>query len=152
MGWLFTERGKAKVASYQAEREAFLVALSKEGVPVEVGRQVLTAANTLQRLAVAQCNGDWPADNGDRETAECVTCGSYWHPSDLKGPAAKCGDCRTAERLRLVLAPYGVTPILGGDPRGCVVKLTVPSGTTDDWGNTGLCVPTRRYRDGPDEN
>jgi hypothetical protein len=29
----------------------------------------------------------------------------------------------------------------GGDPRGCTVKLKVPSGRTDDFGGTDLCVP-----------
>jgi hypothetical protein len=37
----------------------------------------------------------------------------------------------------------GVRPIFSGDPRGACVKLEVPSGFTDDWGQTGLCVPTR---------
>ncbi len=33
--------------------------------------------------------------------------------------------------------------LLGGDPRGCTVKLTVPSGETNDFGKTGWCVPIR---------
>lgn len=32
---------------------------------------------------------------------------------------------------------------LSGDPRGCTVKLTVPSGRTNDWGREGICVPTK---------
>ncbi len=30
---------------------------------------------------------------------------------------------------------------LGGDPRGCVVKLTMPNGETNDFGKEGWCVP-----------
>ena len=30
-----------------------------------------------------------------------------------------------------------------GDPRGAVVKLGVPSQRTNDWGQVGICVPTR---------
>lgn len=39
------------------------------------------------------------------------------------------------------LQPFGITPDFSGDPRGAVVKLKLPSGRTDDWGQTGLCVP-----------
>jgi hypothetical protein len=39
------------------------------------------------------------------------------------------------------LQPFGITPDFQGDPRGAVVKLKVPSGRTDDWGKTGICVP-----------
>jgi hypothetical protein len=35
----------------------------------------------------------------------------------------------------------GFEPIFQGDPRGATVKLKVPSGKTDDWGATGICVP-----------
>lgn len=31
--------------------------------------------------------------------------------------------------------------ITGGDPRGCVIKLKFESGATDDFGQTGICVP-----------
>lgn len=31
--------------------------------------------------------------------------------------------------------------VLGGDPRGAVVKLKVPSGATNDRGKEGVCVP-----------
>lgn len=36
----------------------------------------------------------------------------------------------------------GCTPDFSGDPRGNTIKLVVPSGRTDDWGRTGICVPT----------
>jgi hypothetical protein len=52
---------------------------------------------------------------------------------------------RSADRLeqRIIDAclPYGMTAVMGGDPRGCTVKLKVPSGKTDDFGATGICVP-----------
>lgn len=44
-------------------------------------------------------------------------------------------------RVTRLLAPYCVTTVFQGDPRGAVVKLRVPSGKTDDWGRTGVCVP-----------
>ena len=44
-------------------------------------------------------------------------------------------------RVVKLLEPFNVEPVFSGDPRGAVVKLRVPSGRTDDWGQTGVCVP-----------
>lgn len=52
--------------SYQQERDQFITAATKEGLSLPVIRTLLRHASTLQRLAVAQCNGDWPY-NGDRD-------------------------------------------------------------------------------------
>ena len=52
---------------------------------------------------------------------------------------------RIERHLTELLAKYSIKPDFQGDPRGCCVKLIVPSGKTDDWGRTGLCVPTRNY-------
>jgi hypothetical protein len=130
--------------TYQAEREDFLVKAVSEGLPIDVARLLLRHSNTLQRLAVAQCNGDWPADNGERKTVECEGCGSCWHPSVMKGTPKRCPDCRTTARVKAIL-PEGFTAIMNGDPRGAVLKIAVPSGNTDDWGREGICVPNRRY-------
>ncbi len=35
----------------------------------------------------------------------------------------------------------GLGVVFDGDPRGTTVKVRVPSGKTDDWGQTGICVP-----------
>ncbi len=35
----------------------------------------------------------------------------------------------------------GCAVLFSGDPRGCTVKLEVPSGKTNDWGREGICVP-----------
>ncbi len=44
-------------------------------------------------------------------------------------------------RMMKLLGKYGVEPIFGGDPRGCVFKLKLPSGETNDFGREGWCVP-----------
>lgn len=54
-------------------------------VAADLGRKLMRHASTLQRLAVAQCNGDWPADNGQRKTAACPLCESSWAPSAITG-------------------------------------------------------------------
>ena len=49
------------------------------------------------------------------------------------------GQCEDA--IRRLCRGLGCEPAFSGDPRGCTVKLRVPSGRTDDFGGTGLCVP-----------
>ncbi len=45
------------------------------------------------------------------------------------------------EQIRQLCQPHGITPVFQGDPRGTTVKLVVPSGATNDFGRTGVCVP-----------
>ena len=154
----------------QREREEFIAVMVKEGVPLAVTRQVLRYSATLQRLAEAQCNGDYPADNGERKVVPCSRCESLWvrssmvrdhtaprrpmvfnggerrRPNEAYGAGDYyvpliCKDCRTSDFVTRALAPYGITPVFQGDPRGCVVKLKVPSGYTNDMGREGVCVP-----------
>lgn len=53
-------------------------------------------------------------------------------------------DERTEKRITELCQPHGIKPIFQGDPRGATVKLQVPSGRTNDWGQIGICVPTSR--------
>lgn len=41
-----------------------------------------------------------------------------------------------------VCQTLGAKAVFQGDPRGATVKISVPDGFTDDWGRTGICVPT----------
>lgn len=155
--------------SYQTDRDEFLALLTRElpdkssGEIANLARALCRAATTLHRLAEAQCNGDWPADNGERKVVECSRCESLWMRSSMRqdrkapkitGPGESkprwvpliCQDCATQDRVRALLAPYNIAPIFQGDPRGCVLKLKVPSGTTNDWGREGICVPAGRGR------
>ena len=50
-------------------------------------------------------------------------------------------DERCEKAIRQICALLGCEPIFGSDPRGCTVKLKVPSGKTNDFGGEGICVP-----------
>lgn len=50
-------------------------------------------------------------------------------------------DAKCEEAIRAVCARIGCTPIFSDDPRGCAVKVAVPSGLSDSWGGEGMCVP-----------
>ena len=130
--------------SYQNERDEFMAHMGQEGMPASVARRLLSKSATLARLAVAQCNGDYPADNGERSTAECPECGLNWAPEAIhKQGCVKCvARAHVLDIMaRLDLPGFGVT--FNSDPRGYAVLVKVPSGRTTDWGQRGIGVPTR---------
>lgn len=137
-------KGTDTMSHYQTERATFIDAMTREGMTTETSRLILRDANTLTRLAVAACNGDWPCDNGTRKVKPCAECGCGYAPSTLDKRGV-CPSCRAESRVTRRCEPCGIVPIFNGDPRGAVVKLKVPSGRTDDWGQEGICVPTRYY-------
>jgi hypothetical protein len=134
--------------SYTRDRDEFIGIIIREGGTVTLARALMRAATTLQRLAEASCNGDWPADNGERKVAPCGKCRSLWVPSTLKTKAKLCPDCRTEKRVRAFLSlwdgkdgsPWFV-PEFGGDPRGAVLRVHVPSGRDESY--DGVYVPVR---------
>ncbi len=108
--------------SYSKDREDFIATMVAEGLNADCARTILRHAATLQRLAEEECNTG-------RVDGRLVN--------------------RHEEAIRLICANAYVEPgkrfeaTFQGDPRGAVVKLKVPSGRTNDWGQTGICVPTR---------
>lgn len=147
--------------SYQQDRERFLITMSAEGLDLPTSRALLRYATTLQRLAEAQCNGDWPY-NGDRDKPSpgstfreqhdkryttCPKCeASGVAKSVMRGGRTQtvrvCPDCRTSELASQCL-PDGFAAHFQGDPRGYVFYVTVPSGKRDYSDALGIGVPAR---------
>lgn len=156
--------------SYQRERDYFMAQVAPVlGVPN--ARALLACATTLQRLAEAQCNGDWPCDNGERKVVPCPLCESYYVPSQIQGgalarlawrtvkvgaetwtqgkpaqPERACPDCRTEARAQSLVegSPYQV--VTQGDPRGAVLSLYERSASRESIENgtaRRIYVPTR---------
>jgi len=131
---------------YQKDRERFYLEAERIGLSEYTAGKLLRYASTLQRLAVAQCNGDWPADNGERRTAACTQCEGLWVPSVLKGAPKRCPDCRTADLVRALLAEdprkpeQQWEPRFEGDPHAYVLRL-VPRGTSDEDYQSGRVRP-----------
>ena len=133
--------------SKQSARDQFISETTRAGIPVTVAWALLRKAATAQRLAEAQCNGDWPYDNGERKVTPCPSCESGTVPSQLKRGAViasgdrgcwssanvpVCPDCRNAGQIAYILADanVGYFARLCGDPRGYVVRL-YPTGTPE---------------------
>ncbi len=101
------------------EQDEFLTILVQEYPAVSFAtlRELMRLARRHGRLQEKACNQDVP-DNHDAGCERRIV--------------ALCN-----EHLP------GTTPVFQGDPRGATVKLRVPSGRTNDWGATGICVPQR---------
>jgi hypothetical protein len=105
---------------------------------------MLRYAETLNRLAEAQCNGDYPCDNGQRETKACAECSMGYAPETLARDGT-CRDCRTTNRAEKLAESCGFRLLTSGDPRGYVVRVLFPSGAYNTLGGAdqGYGVPTR---------
>lgn len=94
--------------------------LSDYGVS-QLGRKFCRLSAKHCRLQEAQCNGDWPADNGVRPTATCPRCEMAWAVGQVKSKG--CPDCRCEDQIRTLAEAHGLTAVFQGDPRGCTFKL-----------------------------
>lgn len=152
--------------TFQTERDLFIMAVvGGMTTPVEskvpayvIAKKLLRHAQTLHRLAVAQCNGDWPVQHPDRNGPwiPCHRCDTSWHHSVMRKDrnaevrngwvGLVCPDCRTQDAVRELLTGTPFMPVFGGDPRGAVLKLA-PVGATRENIDNGtarlLCVPVR---------
>lgn len=137
---------------YQRDRDEFISALTRRlsteppHIAAAIARRLLRHATTLQRYAEAQCNGDWPFDNGERKTQPCSRCEARCHPAAMRTekfddwselqpgrgdspsrPTKRtrpiCPDCRTQDIVTAILTPYGLKPYFQGDPRGAVFQI-----------------------------
>jgi hypothetical protein len=96
----------------------FVFTMAKHGNNITLHEciRLMRIAAPLQRLAETACN---------RELTE--------------------REIRKEEKLQMdiiaILAVVDCEAKFGGDPRGCVVKIVVPDGHTNDWGQEGICVP-----------
>ena len=143
----------------QRERDEFIALMTQEGVPVEVARTLMRHAATLHRVAELECSseaadldrvkcpqdGKLVLENGGTVLGPCL-CRDYGSWSDETRqhgtvPRIAVREVRHQRRVETLLKPYGILPVFNGDPRGAVLKLKMPSGRTNDWGQEGVCVP-----------
>jgi len=131
--------------SYSKQRESFLVAMANKGIELDIARSILRNANTIQRLSTAECNGDYPCDNGERKVRECSKCQSGYVPSSLN-KAGICPNCRAAQRIVTLLSGLPIMAIFQGDPRGACVRIAdYDPNVNDESQHRGIYVPTRDY-------
>lgn len=149
------------------DREQFITALCA-AVPTATrahALRLLRWGRTYGRLAEAQCNGDWPADNGTVPHWECGDCGRVWRTQPPAGgyDLAVCPSCRAERIIRETCDAFGphdlqpphvpaaegsiwrcpwVRADFQGDPRGYTVRLQVAGAPLDAYERPALAVPT----------
>lgn len=143
----------------QREREEFIGIM--EGIPLDVARAFLRAGATLHRLAELECSSEaadrdrvmCPARWAKRDTGTWCLCRDYGAFDASKAGSLARGDhrghgtipriavqaARTEARAGKLAAKHGPQIIItGGDPRGAVLLIKLPSGRTNDWGGRGV--------------
>lgn len=111
------------MSATRKEREMFIAQTAKLGVRYEDAAKLLRYAATLQRLSEAQCNGDWPADNGVRPSVQCKRCEGSWDAGAIRKRDGLCVDCRTEDKARDLAKSIGLRVMVAGDPRGYVLRI-----------------------------
>jgi hypothetical protein len=102
-------------------------------------------AKTYDRLQVDACNGPWfvQVPNAHMPRDEYRQRLERWE-SDLAKRDERCAARLTALVDQLAkVSGVAIKPVLGGDPRGVVVKLALPpefERLHDDWSREGVCV------------
>jgi uncharacterized protein YukE len=96
-------------------------------------RLLLRHAKTYARLQEMNCNGvgTWHGESNE----------SFSKRQERFERALEKKEQQIKKRIRAIASGLGFGVIFSGDPRGATVKITVPSGRTDDWGHEGICVP-----------
>lgn len=149
------------------DREQFVTALL-QAVPTATRADVLRLlrwGRTYGRLCEAECNGDWPAANGDGTAWPCPKCESQWrtaYPRRRRGGHEQiidaalreraCPSCRAERIIRETCAKWGpfgenpgdyhATPHFQSDPRGHTVRLQIAGAPLDAYERPALAVPT----------
>lgn len=113
----------------QEWRDDFMAGCGRANILPRVGRQLMRYATTLQRLAVAQCNGDWPADNGERAVSPCDKCSCLWAKGSIRKRDGLCPRCRVTAQAEALAVEHGLELEFQGDPRGAIVSIKLPEGT-----------------------
>ncbi len=132
----------------QKEREEFISIMTQEGVRLNVARAFLRAGASLNRIAELECS----SEAADRDRVPCpkrfqrgpddCLCRDYGSMAatgqhgDLPRIAVR--GAQIERRLQALAKENGLGIITGGDPRGAVLLVTVPSGRTNDWGQRGI--------------
>ena len=142
------------MSRYDAERSAFVAEVVARGMSDADAEGIARDANTVQRWAVMECNGEVEAESVKGPDGEWVETGRWVHPYNVAGPGpikyAKIGrpsgphaEARIRRRIAAMGAGWEVET--SGDPRWCCVKVKAP-GLCGNCGNgEWYAVPVRRY-------
>lgn len=120
------------------DREYAIRTMTRLGIGAQDQAKLLRLGATLHRLAEAECNGDWPCDNGQRTVAVCgwdqlVGCGAGYAPHALrKTRGYLCPACCAEQDAQRIAEACGLRAVVNGDPRGMVLGLVAKDASRED--------------------
>lgn len=109
------------------QRTEFYTTACLMGLPAGIAKDVTALAATHDRLAEAECNGNYPCDNGERLVILCGRCGAgYIRERTYKAPEGRiCQSCWVEGRISAIVADFPTVSVkFQGDPRGWTVQLS----------------------------
>lgn len=117
--------------NYKQWREETIAKLLNAGFPYYKAKRLLALSNRHGRLAICQCNGEWPAQTqytDAKDCAECPKCGGWWQRDSIK--KSGCPDCRVERDILELVGDQKVIEgfDFAGDPRGCTVTAVLRTG------------------------
>lgn len=137
--------------TYSEERDNFIAAMTREGVPVRIAREIIAATKIMHRCAELECSSEaahrdlvaCPASTRTRGPCLCAAYRPEGSEEHVKVPRFERTAARAQRRIETAIEPYNITANFGGDPRGAICTLKVPSGFVNNWGRDGVYVPVR---------
>lgn len=120
------------------ERATFADVIAAESQNAEarhIADLFMRHGRTYSRLQEANCNGVGTWYNEDPK--------SFAKRQDRFEKRIEKRETQIEKRLTVLAAQLGTgfAVVFQGDPRGVTVKLTLPSGKTNDFGREAFCVP-----------
>ena len=125
--------------SKQRERDEFIVICTEEKIPLVIARALLRHAKTLTRIAELECS----SEAADRDRVSCPAgkdaryecCCDFGYQEAGKHsdvPRVSAQSKRIEYRVTQLLAPFGIKPIFGGDPRAAKEEPSKAAPMTTD--------------------
>lgn len=120
------------------ERDEFMIVLAREYPDLsshtlrQVTKKIITMANLHGKYCCWSCNGR--RDIQGRDIFPEYTDAEY--DKDIE---------HIEKRIKTVMAGYAINTMFSHDPRGCTVKLLLPSGRSNSMGGEGWCLPGMAY-------
>jgi hypothetical protein len=119
----------------EAQNNDALPQWSRKQSALVAARLLCRHGKTYSRIQEAVCNGvEWSHYDTNESFNRRQAAHEAWTEKR---------ETQLEKRIREIVAGIGVGfgVIFQGDPRGCTLKITVPSGRTNDFGKEGICVP-----------
>lgn len=139
--------------SYERERWDFVNLAVSKGMPEADAEGICRDANTVQRWAVRECNGEVEEGSVQADDGSWMPTGKWYGTNAATAtgtvtrwrirPSGPQAEARIRARVARMGTGWAVET--QGDPRGSCVRLRIPGVAGNCGDGEWVAVPTRRY-------